>query len=186
MPLLTFSVLQEDLLAKTKLTSFRRNVERWEKFWRGCHNNPKKSVLSIWWNNPRFMRRNPNVYKMGLARWTGFETPLGHEITDGMARADGLKDRDDLFNRLAEKNKLTVSEVMTRKWARLIFEWMYGPFTQEQSKLVYWDTLLELQNQAVAPGQRCPQCGLIGDLVEDHREEKTVCFYSCMICGRTW
>jgi len=186
MPLLTFSVLKDELLSKAKLTTFRFNTERWEKIYKTSFRKPKKNLMHIWWLNPRFMHRLPDVYKMGIARWTGFETMLGHEITDGMAVADGLKDRDDLLKALAFKNGITVSAALIHRWTRLTFAWMYGPFTQEQSKLVYWDTLMELQNQAVALDQRCPWCGLIGTLVDDSNDEKVIQFYRCEVCGRTW
>lgn len=185
-PLLTFSVLKDELLSKAKLTTFRFNAERWEKFHRTCFNKPRKNALFVWWLNPRFLHRLPGVYKMGVARWTGFETPIGRDVTDEMARLDGLKDKDDLLKALAFKNGMTIEAAEAHRWARIIFEWMFGPFTQEQSKQLVWDTLIELQNQAVAPDQRCPWCGLIGTLVDDSNDEKVIQFYRCEICGRTW
>jgi len=186
MPLLTFTVKKDELLAKTKLDTFRVNAERWKKMFKPPDRFGLRPPLFIWWHNPRFMRRDPEAYKMGIANWTELFDVLGYAITEGMAKRDGFSTREEILAALAERNKMTGAEVLTHHWANLQFRWRFGPFTKEQSSRICWDSLLELQNQAVAVEDRCPHCGLIGVSEEDTSGEKVVAFYRCQVCGMTW
>lgn len=186
MPLLTFTVKKDELLAKTKLDTFRANAARWKKMFKMPHIEGPRPIMHIWWKNPRHIRRDPEVYKMGIAEWLGLYPILGYKITEGMAKSDGFDSREVMLKALAERNGMTESQVLVHEWADLNFRWRFGPFTKEQSARICWDSLLELQDQAVAPEDRCPHCGLIGVAEEDTSGEKVITFYRCQVCEYTW
>jgi hypothetical protein len=185
MPLLTFTVKKDELLAKTKLKTIRFNSPYWAKLARR-NDEFEKKLFHIWWNNPRFLRRDNRVYKMGIARWSEYYTLHGYDMTDALAKEDGFETKYGLHVELAKRNNIEVTEVLAHRWTVVGFQWRFGPFTKEQSARICWDSLLELQNQAVAVEDRCPRCGLIGVPEEDTSGEKVVAFYRCQVCEKTW
>jgi len=131
--LVTFSTMQDKLLARTKTWTIRKNAEFWEKRAAQAKKTGNK-VFDIWWGNPRNMRRNPNIYKMGIGRWVNYFFVFGKDMTEELARNDGFDTLYDLLDTLAEKNKMTMDEVVDWKWTAIHWEWTYGPFTQEVAK----------------------------------------------------
>lgn len=173
------------MLAKKKLKTIRFNSPYWAKLARK-DNEFEKKLFHVWWHNPRFLRRDPQVYKMGIARWSEYYTIHGYEMTDALAKEDGFETRFGLHLELAKKNNIKVTEVLGHLWTVLGFQWRFGPFTKAQSGQIAWGAILELEDQAVAPEDRCPRCGLIGVEAEDTSTEKVYTFMRCQVCGRTW
>jgi len=133
MSLLTFRVKKPEILAKKKTKTIRANAERWLKMAQRAHDKKGSKLLHIWWKNPRTRRYNPDCYKMGIARWTGFYTIHGHEITAHLAFEDGFDTVEELLEGLARENNMTHNDVMAHLWVVIEFEWVDGPYTQEEA-----------------------------------------------------
>jgi len=143
MPLLTFQRRWEGkLLSGEKRTTVRANARRWLVMagrpggeaelllasGEGRFPNAGPNVLHVWLGNPRQLGRRPWVRKLGEST-PEWEVGLvrGADITDGLARRDGLEDAGDLREGLARLNGMTADEVEAHLWAVVRWEWATGP-----------------------------------------------------------
>ena len=139
MVLLTFYKKHKELMEGTKVTTIRRNAERWNDIWSRYQEAP--APLDMWWRSPR--TKHPDCYKMGMADFTVFTVRRGKDFTVQDARYDGFKWPGELIEGLGKLNLMDEIAVREWPWGIIHFEWRRGyPVpTPEPKDRPYWEEM---------------------------------------------
>ena len=116
MVLLTFNVLLDKLLDKTKTQTIRRN----RRYRVG-------DTLHIYWRSPRVKRYHPDHYQLGLGTVIEVRHMKGKEFTNREAWLDGFQYITDLIEALMTRNRMTQDEVLEHEWEIINWVWTSGP-----------------------------------------------------------